>query len=95
MFDLQLFLGIKLSQELKKELSRANPYKVKTFINNDSSEYLQERSYEGEIYLGKPLEACPKFSELKQVQNNIESIICLLCQKKLVLEQARLIPQSQ
>jgi len=80
MFDMQLFLGLKIDENLEAELKNTNPNLVEYFINS-TDEYLHEIEHQGERFLGKFLGNIVELAHIPLIENNIHSIITKLTPK--------------
>jgi hypothetical protein len=74
MFDVTLFIGVEISDDLKRALAAANPAAIDIFINN-GSEYLQEATLSGVHYLGKIIEAPAGLETCSLVASNVETLL--------------------
>lgn len=77
MFDVTLFYGIAVTEEVQKDLNRANPNALPVFINNDS-EYLHECVVKGIRYIGKYVEVPAEMETFELLGANIESLVSKL-----------------
>lgn len=80
MLEANLFLGVEIDEELRKQLLYANPHAIDLFINNDPV-YLQEVEHEGSRFIGKVCGRHQLIESLDLVTDNATSLI-----KKLVPE---------
>jgi hypothetical protein len=74
MFDLKLFFGIVIDQEMKAHLEEVSPFLKNALIQNNE-DYLQEITFENVTYLGKNLGKFINAQNLDMVEKNIISLL--------------------
>lgn len=79
MSDHPLFVGLPLTETYLRELQNLPPALIKTFIQDQSADYLQQIECDGVFYLGKSLETPYDMAALDALQTNVYSLL-----KKLI-----------
>lgn len=69
-----LFLGYPLSAEQQAALQHIPPARLDLFINRDPA-YLQKKSHNGQLFLGKSLDKHVSLQEIDLLSLNIHSLL--------------------
>lgn len=78
LLDVQLFIGLELTPDLRRALSRADSKLVDYFIDN-GQDYLTRVSLDSRRFLAKPVDKLTQMEQLELMENNLRS----LCQRLL------------
>jgi hypothetical protein len=75
MFDYDLFLAFQISPLFQEKLSSLPEAVRNLFIQSDNSLYLQEISYEGQMFLGKNLGSVAELKALDSFRDHLLSLL--------------------
>ena len=73
-----LFIGIHVTDKLREQLDKCEPYNERFFKRNDP-EYLQMTTSSEKSYIGKRLSKKADYEDLDNVVSNITSILKKIC----------------
>lgn len=94
-YEVQLFIGFPLDQNLQSHIERL-PSEVKSlFISAKNPSYLEEITFENTLYLGKRIGSICDVSQARLYQAHIESLVTKFLPEVSIYDTIRIIPLGE
>lgn len=74
-FNIPLFFGFFLDENLQTKIKEINPYQENLFLNDQTGNYLQGLVYDNQNLIGKWIGSITTLQQLKLLENHIYSIL--------------------